>query len=538
MKTRYVLLFLLAALVCLAGCIPNTTPEPPATTQTVSTVAVNAESDATDTPSPTAAVTPTAIPTTPAPTPTAVPTTPAPTPTPYPTPPDNWVAPFELGGHVNTWDHVDAMRYAGMTWAKVQVHYPKDAADIINTAHDNGLKIQITGMGSASLIREKNFTANYANWLATIAAQGADAIEVWTEPNIDREWPAGQIGPEAYTELLCAAYATIKAANPDTAVISAAPAPTGYFRGCSPDGCDDLPFLRGMLEAGAENCLDYVGAHHNAGATSPMADIGHPADPGSTHPSWYFLPQTNLYFDIFNGQRQLFYTEVGYASQEGVPTFHDMFNWAKATTDAQQADWLVGAVNLGRSTDKVYAMMIWNVDFERYGYDPQDGYAIIRPRGQCPACERLHNALVRTEAPPDQDRTALRLPWPAGEGHSIIPQSPPNHPEGFSFDLSENEPVMAAHSGWVMEVGEDEVLGNVVMLCRDQDTSGECSRYAHLKIAGVVVGQYIERGQEIALAGDMLFFSMLKDGEPIPAAFKEMDGGTSSVSYYISQNTP
>jgi len=429
------------------------------------------------------------------------------------------------------------MRYAGITWVKMQVYYSTDAADIINTAHDNGLKIQITGLGSANLIREEDFTANYANWLATLATQGADAIEVWSEPNIDFQWPAGQISPITYTNMLCAAYTAVKTANPDTSVISAAPAPTGYFRGCSEVGCDDLPFLSGMIEAGAINCLDYVGAHHTSGATSPLADIGHPADPGSTHHSWYFLSQTNRYFDLFEGQRRLFYTEMGYASQEGVPAFYDAFNWAKETTNAQQADWLTEAVNFGRSTGKVHAIMVWNIDFERSGYDPQDGYAIIRSHG-CPACERLHNALVRTEAPSDQDRTSLLLPWPAGEGHSILPQSPPHHPEGFSFDLSENQNVLAAHSGWIVEIGKDEVLGNIVLLCRDQDGSGECSRYAHLKIAGVIVGQYIEQGQEIALAGDMLFFTMLRDGEPIPAAFKEMDGGTNSASYYISQNTP
>lgn len=531
MKTRYILLFLLVGLFCLTGCIPDATPETPAATQAPAAPADTATTQ------PTATATSTALPTTPDPTSTALLTTPAPTSTPYPLPPDTWTAPFELGGHISTWDHVSEMHYAGMTWAKMQVHYSEEALDTINTAHDNGLKIQLTALGRPGLVGQDNFITDYTNWVAGLATQGADAIEVWSEPNIDQQWPTGQISPTLYTELLCAAYTAIKTANPDTAVISAAPAPTDYFRGCTPDGCDDLPFLAGMVEAGAASCLDYVGAHHNSGATSPMAGVGHPADPDSTHHGWYFLSQMNLYFDLFEGQRQLFYTEMGYASQEGVPEFHDMFGWARMTTNAQQADWLVEAVNLGRNPDKVYGIIVWNVDFRRYGYDPQDGYAIIRPNGQCPACERLHNALVRTEAPPDQDRTSLRLPWPAGEGHSIIPQSPPNHPDGFSFDLSENQSVLAAHSGWVIEIGEDAVLGKTVLLCRDQDASGECSRYAHLKIAGVVVGQYIERGQEIALAGDMLFFTMLKDGAPTVAAFEEMDGGTHSVAYYISQNT-
>ena len=35
------------------------------------------------------------------------------------------------------------------------------------------------------------------------------------------------------------------------AVISAAPAPTGWFGGCGPNGCDDAPWMVGLRNAGA-----------------------------------------------------------------------------------------------------------------------------------------------------------------------------------------------------------------------------------------------------------------------------------------------
>ena len=315
------------------------------------------------------------------------------------------------------------MKYAGMTWAKMQVYYPDDASEIIDTAHTNDFKIQLTGLGGdPTMVLQDGYADDYAAWAASLATAGADAIEVWTEPNIDREWALDHISPAAYTALLCTTYDAIKTANPETAVISAAPAPTGYFGGCSPRGCDDLPFLQGMAEAGAAACMDYIGAHHNAGATSPAARGGHPANPSSTHHSWFFLPQMELYYNIFNNQRQLFYTEMGYASQEGVQPFADMFAWARGTTAAQQADWLAGAVNLARTTDMVHAIMIWNVNFQRYGYDPQDGYAIIRPNDACPACETLHNALVHTAPSSEEDRDTLRLPWAVGEEHCILPE--------------------------------------------------------------------------------------------------------------------
>ncbi|NLE45469.1 MAG: hypothetical protein GX620_12175 [Chloroflexi bacterium] len=302
---------------------------------------------------------------------------------------------FELGGHIRNvaMPYADKMHYAGMNWAKVQVHYGQDVSGIVNAAHSQGFKIQLSALGSPGMVTQPGFENDFANWVAQLAAAGADAIEVWNEPNIDREWQIGHISPQAYTNLLCTSYRAIKNANPNVAVISAAPAPTGYFGGCGPNGCDDQPWIAGMRDAGAANCMDFLGAHHNSGATSPSATSGHPADPGSTHHSWFFLPQTRMYFNTFGGTRKLFYTEMGYASQEGVPTFSDAFAWARGTTNAQQAQWLAEAVRLSVSSGMVRCIIVWNIDFVRYGYDPQDGYAIIRPDGSCPACETLHATL-------------------------------------------------------------------------------------------------------------------------------------------------
>ncbi|MBN2391885.1 MAG: hypothetical protein JXR84_14250 [Anaerolineae bacterium] len=307
---------------------------------------------------------------------------------------------FELGGHVRDvgLPYKDTMHYAGMNWMKVQVQYGQGADSLVSIAHANGFKIQLSALGGAGMVTQSGFEDQFASWVAGLAATGADAIEVWNEPNIDREWQGELISPQSYTNLLCKAYNAIKGANSGTAVISAAPSPTGWFGGskltdCANGGCgyDDQPWMEGLYNAGAANCMDYIGAHHNAGATSPSARSGHPA--GGTHHSWYFLPQTELYYNIFGGTRKLFYTEMGYASQEGVSTFSDQFAWARGITNAQQAAWLAEAVQLGINTGMVRCIIVWNVDFVRYGTDPQDGFAIIRPGGGCPACESLHAVL-------------------------------------------------------------------------------------------------------------------------------------------------
>ncbi len=302
---------------------------------------------------------------------------------------------FELGGHVRDYGlpYGDKMHYSGMNWTKTQVHFGQGADHVINVSHANGFNVQLSALGGAGMVVEPGFEDNFAQWVAGLAAAGADAIEIWNEPNIEREWLIGHISPQAYTNLLCKSYRAIKAANPNTAVISAAPAPTGYFGGCSPNGCDDLYWMQGLAAAGAANCMDYIGAHHNAGATSPSASSGHPADGGGRHHSWYFLPQTRLYYSIFGNSRKIFYTEMGYASQEGVPGFSDQFAWARGINNAQQAQWLAEAASLGSSTGMVRCIIVWNIDFVRYGYDPQDGFAIIRPGGSCPACDALHGVM-------------------------------------------------------------------------------------------------------------------------------------------------
>ncbi len=114
-----------------------------------------------------------------------------------------------------------------------------------------------------------------------------------------------------------------------------------------------------------------------------------------------FCPRRNSY-DTFEGTRQIFYTEMGYASQEGVRPFSDAFAWASDTTDSEQAEWLAEAAQLSIDTEIVRAIMVWNVDFVRYGDGPQDGFAILRPDESCPACDALHEVLD-PPTPPDED---------------------------------------------------------------------------------------------------------------------------------------
>ncbi len=231
----------------------------------------------------------------------------------------------------------------------------------------------------------------YIVFLRRVADAQPEAIEVWNEMNLNTQWPAGQIDPSAYvTKMLAPAYSAIKEISPTTVVISGALASTGVND--SVKVVSDDVYVRGMVRAGAPQYADCMGFHYNAGATSPRATTGHPADPGAHHYSWYFRPTYDVYARAFSSTRPLCLTELGYLSGEGYPPLPIDWFWAQGTTAAEQADWLSDAVRYARDLGTIRLVIVWNVDFTdtaAQGGDPKGGFAILRPDGTCPACAAL-----------------------------------------------------------------------------------------------------------------------------------------------------
>jgi LysM repeat protein len=308
---------------------------------------------------------------------------------------------FELGGHVDSFSYPDQMRGARMTWVKRQIRWnPGQPASIVQGAIDqaraNGFKILLGIVGSdVSLLRNNRaqYIQEFSNFLSGVAALGPDGVEIWNEPNLAREWPAGQVSGAAYTEMLRAGYQAIKSVNQNIMVISGAPSPTGFFggAGCANDGCNDDTFIRQMAQAGAANFADCIGIHYNEGILPPSATSGDPRG-NSGHYSRYFQTMVNLYASVFPS-KQLCFTELGYLTREGLGPLPGAFAWAANTTGQQQAEWLAQAVTRARQSGRVRLMIIWNVDFTRYDNDPMAGYAIIRPDGTCRACVTMGAAM-------------------------------------------------------------------------------------------------------------------------------------------------
>ena len=313
--------------------------------------------------------------------------------------------PVPLGGHVLYFsdDTKTAMTTMGMTWVKWQIKYQMEDTNILNVvrdrinwSHEAGFNVllSITGEVDELAALGDEYYPVFAEFLGQVAALGPDALEVWNEMNLDREWPRGRISATAYAQMLQPAYEAVKTVDPQVMVITGALAPTGFFGGCSGNGCDDGPYYQAMASAGVAQYADCIGVHYNEGIISPRQLGGDPRVPD--YPTRYFKSMTDrAAFPFRNLDIPMCYTELGYLTPEGYGPLPGGFAWASGTTLAEQATWLGEAVQLAGEDQRIALVIVWNVDFDGYDRDPQAGYAIIRQDGACPACETI--AALRSE---------------------------------------------------------------------------------------------------------------------------------------------
>ena len=306
---------------------------------------------------------------------------------------------FEVGGQAHQVDasNIPLLQQSGMTWVKFQHKWEpgsagSDVAGRVIDAHNAGFKVLLSVPGPP-FPQTIDYQA-YIAFLTEAATYQPDAIEIWNEMNLDREWPAGELSATSYVNnMLAPAYERIKSVDDNIMVISGALAPTGAFASCPGEavgqtGCNDDAYIRDMVAAGAENFMDCAGIHFNAGATPPSATTGHPGDAGDGFYGWYYTGTFNLYDSVFT--KPLCFTELGYVTPEGYGEIADNFAWGRSNTVAQQAQWLGENVALARDSGQVRLAIVFNVDFDYYGPDdPQAGYAILRPDGSCPSCDAI-----------------------------------------------------------------------------------------------------------------------------------------------------
>lgn len=307
----------------------------------------------------------------------------------------------------------------GLNWVKVQVQWWLVHPDpetyqwffydgIVDEAHKNGLRLMLSVVGAPEWTRadggengppdDYNVYAQFLTDLLTRYEGKVDAIEVWNEQNLDREWTSRNgISPEDYVRFLSLAHAAIKAADPNIIVISGALSPTGP--GDWVRWADDFEYLDRALAAGMLSYADCVGAHHNGynigpdvafdqtGATAAAATAIFRGPFDNPHHSWSFKTTLDTYaqkVQAYDPNMKLCVTEFGWASVEGYDVYPPGFEFAQDNTLQEQADYIVQAFQQMRASGDVWIAYLFNFDFGNKGSGPTDDpvpYSIIDVNG-------------------------------------------------------------------------------------------------------------------------------------------------------------
>ncbi len=223
--------------------------------------------------------------------------------------------------------------------------------------------------------------------LVTRYAGVVDAYEIWKSPNLLKYWTAPvyaqapakqdgeygipdtiQIGAPHYVDLLQIAYQTIKSIDAAALVITAGLAPVGYT-----DNYNSIAtgiFLNEMLQAGAADFSDGIGAIFSASAAPPTLHCcDKPPGVDSHYESFlqYFGELLPFYAAtlVQNGvDLPVFVTQIGWGTSEGanlaIPA--SGFEWLNYTSEAEQALYVRQAYRLAQGMPYIAGMFLYNLN--------------------------------------------------------------------------------------------------------------------------------------------------------------------------------
>lgn len=302
----------------------------------------------------------------------------------------------------------------GLYWAKLQVRwYVIEPApgqydwtvldNAINAACERGVRALLSVVAAPTWTQANPLPAPegqeappddfnlYANFVAMMVDRYAgkfQAIEIWNEPNLEREWnTAAGVNADQFAQMVNATAAVIRARNPNIIIVSGAPAPTGIncrgsFPNCTPEGrvivVDDVSFMQQFIAAGGLNNVDCVGIHSNGSNLPPITDayaLGSDANYkfkgpwANPHYSWTLRSQIEAYLKILPADKPLCMTEFGYASPlDGV--YPPGYDFAQDVTEEQQGAYIAQAFDYMRGTGRVKLAFLFNLDYAQLGGDP------------------------------------------------------------------------------------------------------------------------------------------------------------------------
>ena len=332
----------------------------------------------------------------------------APTPMPYASQPraattavpvgQIWLDPNQMGIQlhynydVDTWEYrMQQIQPLRVGWIKAQASWewlqPERADQFernfrlfqlhVQKADKYGFKVMLSVVKAPDWARHSNRSedgppddlnqfASFLRLLLEKLGPWIDAIEIWNEPNLRREWSGSQpISGASYMRLFDIAYSTIRAYSPTVAVITAGLAPTGNHSGVS---VDDREFLRQMYRAGLARYGDVkIGAHPYSWGNPPdfVCCDNAPEQGWDDRPQFFFRQTIDDYAGIIRAHghnAQMWLTEFGYATWEGYPDLPPD-PWMAYNTAQDQMNYSMRALQIGQSRADIGLMILWNLSF-------------------------------------------------------------------------------------------------------------------------------------------------------------------------------
>ncbi len=224
---------------------------------------------------------------------------------------------------------------------------------------------------------------NFLNFFLT-KFSFVDAVEIWNEPNLQREWQGTlPFSGAGYMQIFKPAYQAIKALAPNIVVVTAGLAPTGNSAGSR----DDRAYLREMYASGLTQYGDIaVGVHPYSWANGPDATCC--GTRGWDDDRRFFFHDTledyrQIMVSAGQGNNQLWPTEFGWATWDSLPG-DPPEQWVGWNDKWAQANYTIRAFQIGQSTANIGPMFLWNLNFAMLGdlvqkRDERAAYSILVP---------------------------------------------------------------------------------------------------------------------------------------------------------------
>jgi aryl-phospho-beta-D-glucosidase BglC (GH1 family) len=301
----------------------------------------------------------------------------------------------------------------GMAWVKVQVSWAalqpngpdeygtpfQQLEQYLQDADRQGLKIMVSVAKTPGWARSNQTEdgppddpqayARFLTFLLSRFGNIVDAVEIWNEPNLQREWQGTlPFSGAGYMQLFRPAYDAVRAYSATMPIITAGLAPTGN----NPGSIDDRDYLRQMYAAGLGNYGDVaIGAHPYSWANPPDSTCcgtrGWDDDP-----HFFFRDTMQAYREIMaangHGGKEIWITEFGYATWDGFPGDPPPGSeWMRFTSACEQANYTIRALQILESDPNIGPVILWNLNFGRLPIlveqgDERIAYSLVMPEGQ------------------------------------------------------------------------------------------------------------------------------------------------------------